>query len=400
VVLGDAFGNLSPSAIVIVTLASGRAVPVTDSLGVSLSPQWSVDGSRLFFVSNRDGPRDVYVATVGSDGRPRGRPDRVTVGLGAQSITFDQQANRVTYAVYREEANLWSLPIPPRERAPVTIERATQLTSGSQVVETMSVSRDEKWVFYDSNIAGSADVYRLPVGGGGEPERLTSYPSHEFYPVPSPDGSEFAFHSPRAGSRDMYAQRIGDAAARQLTSTPTQDCCAMWSPDGRTLAFTDYLGERGIFFVRRDASGQWQTPVRRLDHGFGWAWSRDGALIALTSGRRIRGSLPSERIELMTPDSGAPRTLYTVADTLRDPIAGRVEFARDGSGVYFKSHDAMGHASIWYQRLAGGRPTILVRFNDFARQSYRSNFAVGAGRFFFAMNDRQSDVFVAELTTR
>jgi len=60
----------------------------------------------------------------------------------------------------------------------------------------------------------------------------------------------------------------------------------------------------------------------------------------------------------------------------------------------------MGHASIWYQRLTGGRPIMLVRFDDFARQSYRSNFAVGAGRFFFAMNDRQSDVFVAELTTR
>ena len=399
VVLGDAFGNLSPSAIVIVTLASGRVVPVTDSLGVSLSPQWSVDGSRLFFVSNRDGTRDVYVVPVGSDGRPRGTPDRVTVGLGAQSITFDEQANRVTYAVYREEANLWSLPIPPRDRAPVTIGLATQLTSGSQVVETMSVSRDEKWVFYDSNIAGSADVYRLPVGGG-EPERLTSYPSHEFYPVASPDGSEFAFHSPRAGSRDMYAQRIGDASARQLTSTPAQECCAMWSPDGRTLAFTDYLGERGIFLVRRDVSGQWQTPVRRLDYGFGWDWSRDGALIVLTSGRRFRGSQPSERIELMAPDSGAPRTLYTAVDTLRDPIVGRVDFARDGAGVYFKSHDAMGHASIWYQRLTGGRPTMLVRFDDFARQSYRSNFAVGAGRFFFAMNDRQSDVFVADLTTR
>ena len=198
----------------------------------------------------------------------------------------------------------------------------------------------------------------------------------------------------------MYAQRIGDATARQLTSTPAQDCCAMWSTDGRTLAFTDYLGERGIFLVRRDVSGQWQTPVRRLDYGFGWAWSRDGALIVLTSGRRLRGSQPSERIELMAPDSGAPRTLYTVVDTLRDPIVGRVEFARDGAGVYFKSHDAMGHASIWYQRLTGGRPTLLVRFDDFARQSYRSNFAVGAGRFFFAMNDRQSDVFVAELTTR
>jgi len=366
---------------------------------VSLSPQWSSDGSRLFFVSNRDGQRDVYVVSVGSDGRPRGHPERITAGLGAQSITFDARGQRLAYAVYREEANLWSVPVPPRDRAPVTIERATQLTSGSQVVETMSVSRDERWVFYDSNIAGTADVYRIPVGGG-EPERLTSDPSHEFYPVASPDGSEIAFHSPRSGTRDMYVQRIGDATAQQLTSRPIQECCAMWSPDAHTLGFTDYLGEHGIFLIHRDASGRWGSPVRRLDHGFSWGWSRDGSLIVLTAGRRLRSSLPSERIEVVSPDSGAPRTLYAAVDTLRDPIVGRVDFSRDGAGVYFKSHDAMGRASFWYQPLSGGRPTMLVRFDDLTRQSFRSNFAVGAGRFFFSINDRQSDVWVAEVSAR
>jgi eukaryotic-like serine/threonine-protein kinase len=398
VLLGQSFGNLLPSAIVVVGLAGGRVVPVTDSLGVSLSPQWSSDGSRLFFVSNREGQRDVYVVSLGSDGRPRGQRERVTTGIGAQSITIDAQGKRLAYAVYREEANLWSLPI-PRARAPVTIDRATQLTSGSQVVETMSVSRDERWVLYDSNIAGTPDIYRIPVGGG-EPERLTTDPSLEFYPVASPDGSEFAFHSPRGGTRDMYVQRVGDATAQRVTATPMQECCAMWSADARTLAYTDYLGEQGIFLVRRDASGRWGSPTRRLDYGFGWARSRDGSLIVLTAGRRLRSTLPSERIELIGPESGAARTLYTAVDTLRDPIVGRAEFAGDGAGVYFKSHDAMGRASIWYQRLTGGRPTMLVRFDDFARQSYRSNFSAGAGRFFFTINDRQSDVWVAELTPR
>ncbi len=399
VLLGQNFGNLLPSAIVVVTLANGRVAPVTDSLGVSLSPQWSSDGSRLFFVSNREGQRDVYAVSVAPDGRPRGQPERVTSGLGAQSITFDARGNRLAYAAYRDEGNLWSLPIPPRDRAPVSIERAMQLTSGSQVVETMAVSRDERWVYYDSNIAGTADVYRVPVGGG-EAERLTSDPSLEFYPVPSPDGEEFAFHSPRSGTRDMYVQRVGDETARQAAATTMQECCAMWSPDGRTLAYTDYLGEQGVFMVRRDAAGRWGKPTRRLDHGFGWGWSRDGSLIVVTAGRRLRSSLPSERIEVFAPDSGPPRTLYTAVDTLHDPIVGRADFATDGAGVYFKSHDALGRASFWYQPLAGGRPTMLVTFDDFARPSYRSNFAVGAGRFFFAVNDRQSDVWVAELSTR
>ena len=230
--------------------------------------------------------------------------------------------------------------------------------------------------------------------------RLTSDPSDEFVPAVSPDGSELAYHSPRSGNRDIYVQRIGSTTAQRVTTSRVQACCALWSPDGHTLGFNEYLGEAGVFLVRRDAAGRWGQPKQRVAHGFSWAWSHDGSLIALTAGRRIRTTLPSERIELISPDSGAPRILYAAADTLRDPVVGQVIFTTDRSGVYFKSHDPMGHTSFWYEPLTGGRPTMLVLFDDLTRQSFRPNFAVGAGRFFFTIDDRQSDVWVAELTKR
>ena len=40
-----------------------------------MSPQWLPDSRHLLFVSNRDGPRGVYVVEVGSDG-PRGSPTK------------------------------------------------------------------------------------------------------------------------------------------------------------------------------------------------------------------------------------------------------------------------------------------------------------------------------------
>jgi hypothetical protein len=49
---------------------------------------------------------------------------------------------------------------------------------------------------------------------------------------------------------------------------------------------------------------------------------------------------------------------------------------------------------------AGGRPRLLVRFNDLSRPSSRRDFAVDENRLFFAIEDRQSDVFVAELITK
>jgi hypothetical protein len=69
----------------------------------------------------------------------------------------------------------------------------------------------------------------------------------------------------------------------------------------------------------------------------------------------------------------------------------------DGRTVYFKSHDSDGRASIWRVPVGGGRPQLVVRFTDPTRESSRADFAAGAGRFFFTLEDRQSDIWIAEI---
>jgi hypothetical protein len=43
---------------------------------------------------------------------------------------------------------------------------------------------------------------------------------------------------------------------------------------------------------------------------------------------------------------------------------------------------------------------LLVRFSDLDRQSNRRDFATDGKRFYFPIEDRQSDVFVAEMKFR
>jgi Tol biopolymer transport system component len=394
---GALFGNRSPSAIHIIGASDGRVVSVTDSAFFHQSPQWAADGARLLFVSNRARLRDIFAVSLRSDGRAQGPPVRLTTGLGAQAFSVDRAGRRLAYAVYQEKANVWSLPIP--ETPQVSIERAVQITSGSQVVETMRVSQDEQWLVYDSDLNGNSDIYRIPVGGG-EPERLTSDPADDFAPAVSPDGSEIAFHSFRAGTRDIFVQSVAGREARAVAATPAQEGSPAWSPDGRALAYADYSGDGGILVVRRDSTGRWGAPVRRLSRGLDHAWSPDGRLIAVASGRTVRGVRNAERLELIPPDSGDAITLYAVADTVNDPVVGETHWSRDGTGVYFKSQDALGRASIWYQPLSGGRPRLLVGFADLSRPSFRGNFGVDSRRFYFAINDRQSDIWVADVTPR
>ena len=43
---------------------------------------------------------------------------------------------------------------------------------------------------------------------------------------------------------------------------------------------------------------------------------------------------------------------------------------------------------------------VLREVDDLSRPSIRPDFAAGAGRFFFTVEDRQSDVWVAEVAKR
>ena len=395
---GAFFSNQSPSRIVLIA-ADGREVTVTDSTSAHQSPRWSADGSRLYFVSNHDGPADVYAVAVRSDGRARGEAERVTTGLGVHSFSLDAANHRLAYAVYQERANLWSLAMPPAESSPVSIDRAVALTSGSQVIEVMRNGLGSPWVYYDSNLNGNADIYRIPVSGGA-PERMTTASDDEYAAVGSPDESEFAYHTFRTGSRDVFVQRIGSGPPVQVTNTPEQECCPVWSPDGTMLAIGEFGPVGALYVVRRDATGKWGAPVKRLSRGFLRDWSPDGKTIAVASGQSIRGALQVERLELLSPDSGPPMTLYAVSDTIRDPIVEDPHWAADGKGVYFKSHDPQGQASIWYMPLAGGRPRELVRFDDPTRPSFRPNMSTDGKRFFFTINDRQADVWVADVVRR
>jgi Tol biopolymer transport system component len=384
--VGNELGNLSPNRIVICRVRDGAVATVTDSISLNVSPVWAPDARWLYYVSNRRGPRDVYALRITRSGQASGQPVRLSTGLGAQSISISGNGSRFAYAVYSDKANIWSLPLP--SRPPSSTAAATPVTTGSQVIEDVRLSRDNRWLYYDSDRAGNADAYRLPVAGG-EPERLTTDPSDDFAPDPSPDNREVAFHSWRSGSRDIYVLPLDGRPLQRVTSSPEQEFIAVWSPDGSTLAYQSGYLEGSIWLVRRDGNNVWGKPVRRVPSGLWPAWSPDGKRLVYASGRG-GGSL-----KVIAVDSGAPQVVLN-ADQPGRPRAEWPYWSADGRTIYFKSHDAKGHASIWSIPWTGGTPRLLVRFDDPLRPSYRSQWAIGGNRIYVPIQDRQSDVWIME----
>jgi Tol biopolymer transport system component len=387
---GRTFGNLAPSGIVLYPAAGGSAIPITGTDVLHQSPEWSPEGRRLFFVSNRDGPRDVYAQDIASGGRPRGVPVRITTGLNAQSLSVSADGRRIAYTVYTARANIWSLPIPTG--GPVTPDAATPLTLGNQVIEAMRVSRDGRWLVFDSDLRGNADIYRIPASGG-QVEQLTNEPFDEFAPDLSPDGSEVAYHSFRTGTRDIEVKRLDGAPAQRVTDTPRQESYPVWAPNGRAIAFLDQpRAPTTAMLVRRAEDGTWSMPDT-IGIGGRPVWSPDGRQIAYPGVHASTG-LDLRDLVVYSIESRTRRVVYRPTD--QEPTVGLAEWGPDGRTFYFKSHDAEGRASIW-SVVEGQRPRLLVRFPNPDRPSNRIDFATDGKRLYFTLEDRESDVFVVEV---
>jgi Tol biopolymer transport system component len=196
-----------------------------------------------------------------------------------------------------------------------------------------------------------------------------------------------AFHSWRTGTRDIFVKSLEGGTVVQVTNTPAQEAGPVWSADGRSLVFWTIGVSRSWFIIRRDDGGRWGAPVRRGTVETRPEWLRDGSGVALVT---------ASRLWVAPADSGSARLVYAPRSGT-DPVPGWVQSSPDGRTLYFKTHDADGRASIWSVPVSGGRPRLLVMFDDLSRPSMRPDFSVDATRFYFGIDDRQSDLWVADI---
>ncbi|MCC7044340.1 MAG: PD40 domain-containing protein [Acidobacteria bacterium] len=91
----------------------------------------------------------------------------------------------------------------------------------------------------------------------------------------APDGQWIVYVSDRAGSADLWKQRVGDPDPVRLTASAAIESQPAWSPDGRSIVFRSERDGGGLYLMAPDGSGE------RLLSSFGHdpAWSPDGSRI-------------------------------------------------------------------------------------------------------------------------
>jgi hypothetical protein len=147
----------------------------------------------------------------------------------------------------------------------------------------------------------------------------------------------------------------------------------------------------GTLLVMRRESGGWSSPVALRDKvGVYVDWIGNSDIAVTTEGFGI---------DVVPVSGGATRALYAPVRP-SDPKVFSLVHDEEARMLYFKALDVDGKTTLWSIPSSGGKPRLLVEFNDPARVSIRGDFAAGGGQLFFALEDRQADIWVADINRR
>jgi Tol biopolymer transport system component len=378
--------NILPSSIWVVDAAGGTPREVAGGDRMNLSPAW-LDSRRLLFISNRDGPRGLYVVEVGSDG-PRGEPQAIPGVADPHSISYSPGSHRLAWSRLSFRQNVWSYSLD--RAAPLSVRDGRPETTGNQVIENADVSPDGKWLVYSGSLRGSgSDLYRVPLAGG-EPVPLTTTSVDEFLPTWSPDGREIAFYAVTgSASSGIFVMPAEGGTPVALTRGSDYNLHPTWGANGREIYFSArQSGRWGLQLVSRDSvGGAWHAPRRIADLTCAapvWAPDDSGVLC-----------VDSRELFLVSRDG---HVLWRRAHgTMGAAIYGFPWYSRDGRVLFAAAVGDDGRRGIWAIANSGrGAARLVVAFDDPALAPSAS-LSVGRDRLYMPVGEYESDIWVAKL---
>lgn len=205
--------NIAPSTVMLVASAGGTAMPLTSDGGMNMSPTWAPDSRRLLMVSTRASARDVYQVNIARDGRRRGASIRITTGLNPSLISLSADGSRLAYSVATYFTGVWKAQVP--NSGWVSSRTGLPVLNDRQTIEALDVSHDGKWMVFDSDREGVAQLYRMPLNSGPV-QRLTHDSNPAFHPAFSPDGREVVYHGIAKGLRRVCTVGVDGGATTQI----------------------------------------------------------------------------------------------------------------------------------------------------------------------------------------
>jgi Tol biopolymer transport system component len=262
------WGTNREVALMSVNVLFASFAPLTHTATRECCPAWSPDGSRIAFVSWRDGNAEIYV--MNSDGS---EPARLTDNPALdEKPAWSPDGTRIAFESNRDgNREIYVMNVAPSvsSGAGEALQSAddssqTRLTYNPLFDGNPSWSPDGQWIAFASLREHDWDIYVMRVTEAlpsttAEPEvrRLTNNQAFEWTPAWSPGGTQIAFYSYRDGNGEIYVMNSDGSGQTRLTNNFAEDNSPAWSPDGRQIAFASNRdGNFEIYVMKADGTDQ------------------------------------------------------------------------------------------------------------------------------------------------
>ncbi len=210
---------------------------------------WSPDGSHILFESNRDGKSEVY--TMRADGTDIKR--LTNNDAYDYPVAWASDGNRILFTSTRDDDHreIYTM------RADGTDVK--RLTNNDADDSPYAWSPDGSRILFVSTRDGNSEIYTMRADGT-DLKRLTNNDKSDVPFAWSPDGSRILFDSTRDGNFEIYTMKADGTDVKRLTNNDADDSPYAWSPDGSRILFrSDRDGNREIYTIKVDG-----TDVKRL----------------------------------------------------------------------------------------------------------------------------------------
>lgn len=292
-------------------LAGGPGRRLTANEAGDTSPAISPDGTRVAFVSKRDGDKEAQLYLIRLDGGEAERLTEMPTAVRSPKWSFD--GKRIVFAatVLGESLETTKAELARREKEEKTRVKAT--VSESRLVRYWDRWLDgDEWPRLFSLDLETRQVTDLTPGM----KRLGSFDGGLAFDV-SRDGSVvFAANSTEPPytklNTDLFLVPAAGGAPRNLTAdNPAEDVSPVFSPDGRSIAYGretkgDGWPDRTRLALLDLASGKTRVLTEEWDNvPEGWRFTRDGKGLVFRAEVRARTN-----VYALPVAGGAPRLVW------------------------------------------------------------------------------------------
>ncbi|MFC1559003.1 protein kinase [Gemmatimonadota bacterium] len=378
-------GGSSTQALWLIQLDGHDIRQLTEGTYRDIQPGWSQEEKGLYFISDRSGSDDVYWIPIRNSGRS-GRVRRLQIGDKIAAFDICEDPFRIAYSKSSKRGWIYSIPIDPGRT--LYLPDATRHTEEQQYVEAVVVSPDRRWIAFNTDRNGSEQIWRMALDGTGRQNllvdgyygaavtdwspdgqnilffarpkdnnrelydmsleegtvrKLTLHEATDFWGRYSHDGTEIVFYSNRGGQYDLWLMPAsGGEAERLMPPSAHARIMPLWSPDGRQIAFEQYLasGHRDIGIFNRDTGQSHRLTESEWGRIQPFCWSEDGSVIY---GHAADGmGIPGRHIWAFSIPDGEATLLLDLRGTDLQPVT---TISSDGKRLYFPLVEEIG--DIW-----------------------------------------------------